>query len=172
MNYPFWVCGIGELDVASEHEPKRMVTLLDPGMRVESPAGVVERLSIEVEDITRLNTSNPQAPNESHVRALLEFGGRAVWQTRDVTLVCCRAGVSRSTAAVLMLMTQRYGAQDLPKFVDWLWDVRPQAEPNDALLQLGDRVMNLNGALARAGRIVRKRFREANGSPMESMGRW
>ncbi len=159
MNIPMMVCGIEEVHLMTVYAPKRMVSLLDPGLMVDSLPSVESRLALTMLDITNPKSAHADAPSIEHVQALLNFGGQGAFKSDSMTLVCCRAGVSRSTAAALILVAQRYGAEGLPEAVDWLLSIRPEADPNTRLLMLGDQVLNLPGSLMRAGQSVKRRQR-------------
>ncbi len=161
MNIPMMVCGVAEVPEMLVYAPKRMVSLLDPGLAIDSLPGVEDRLALSMLDISNPSVDRTDAPSSDHVRRLLAFGDQAEFQTQKMTLICCRAGVSRSTAAALILVAQRYGADYLPKAVEWLLSMRPEADPNTRLLMLGDQMMNLPGALMRAGQVIKQRQRAA-----------
>lgn len=170
MNFPFRVTSIDQLAQDVErYNPERLITLLDPGQRAPSFPAVLDHLHLSLEDIAR-DSSNRNGPTRFHLEQLRDFGNDAIFQTQEITLVCCRAGVSRSTAATLFLIAQRYGAQDLPKAVDWLNNHRPEADPNALMLRLGDQVLGLAGSLDRAGRVIKARLRDRTESPFHSMG--
>lgn len=170
MNFPFRITSYDQLvrDV-ERYQPERLVTLLDPKYPKPSFAVVPDHLHLSIEDITR-DSTNPNGPQLRHLEMLRDFGNRQVFQSQRITLIGCFAGVSRSTAAALFLIAQRYGAQDLPKAVDWLGEHRPEADPNTLMLRLGDQVLGLSGSLDRAGRVIKARLRDATQSPFASMG--
>ena len=163
MKFPIVVCGVEEVPQMTIHGPKRMVSLLEPGLSVQSPPTVEDRLALTMLDISNASVQRPDAPCLDHVHRLLTFGARAPVETQDVTLVCCRAGISRSTAAALILVAQRYGADRLSEAVDWLLLMRPEADPNTRLLMLADQALQLPGSLMRAGQVIKKRQRAARG---------
>lgn len=170
MNFPFRITSYDQLAKDVElYQPERLVTLLDPKYHKPAFAVVPDHLHLTLEDITR-PSSNVNGPELRHLEMLRDFGNRQIFQSQRITLVGCFAGVSRSTAAALFLIAQRYGAQDLPKAVDWLSEHRPEADPNALMLRLGDQVLGLPGSLDRAGRIIKSRLRDRTESPFSSMG--
>lgn len=158
--FPFEVCALSEVvERCARLRPARVVSLLDPGVPFPELQGLSGRLCLSVLDVAKAGT--PGAPTRETVESLLRFDALA--DEGALTLVHCHAGVSRSTAAALLLVARRSGAAALPAAVDWLWRSRDEVDPNVLLLALGDEVLGLPGSLARAGRVLRQRWRDAHG---------
>lgn len=158
--FPFEVCGLSEVEErCARLRPAGAVSLLDPGAAFPELPGVVRHLRLSVLDVS--TPGKVGAPSRETVESLLRFDGES--ESAALTLVHCHAGVSRSTAATLVLVAHRFGAAALPNAVDWLWRCREEVDPNTLLLAVGDEVLGLRGALARAGRVLRQRWRDAHG---------
>lgn len=158
--YPFEVCSLAEVTERVDRlRPARVVSLLDPGCAFPVLGGVSGHLRLSLLDVPHADAAG--AATRQTVEALLEFDGTAAPDA--LTLVHCHAGVSRSTAATLVLVARRYGARALPAAVDWLWRSREEVYPNTLLLALGDEVLGLSGSLARAGRVLKQRWRDVHG---------
>lgn len=152
--YPFAVCGLAEVpEFAARLIPSRMVSLLDPDTPVTKPVSVSHHLHLKMRDIR--DPKDPSAPNPRMIEKLLDFDRQA--GVDDFTLVHCFAGISRSTAAALVLVCLRYGTRELPNAVDWLWKTRPEVCPNMLLLSVGDLVLGTGQSLQRAGKVLRQR---------------
>jgi predicted protein tyrosine phosphatase len=91
------ICGVDDVEfVAEEFRPDHWLTLLDEG----EPAPIL--LGIEGSRRLRLDVSDTlSGPTEEHARAVVDFG-RSV-PDGSALLVNCQAGVSRSTAAALII---------------------------------------------------------------------
>jgi predicted protein tyrosine phosphatase len=142
------VCGLDELSFAPLAAADRIVSIIGP--EAEPPpelAGTGKPiLTLRFDDVI---APQPGAvcPTEEHVRALLAFDAGAGDHERLV--VHCSAGISRSTAAIAILLAARHrDAED--EIFRWIRDVRPQAYPNARLVALGDDVLGRRGALVRA----------------------
>src|SRR5215469_6420490 len=96
------------------------------------------------------------APTREDVERLLVFG-REVSETPEAhLLVHCRAGVSRFTAAALILM-QANPEWPASAALDAVAAIRPRAWPNLLILEFGDAVLGRNGEnAAAAGAIYRR----------------
>lgn len=88
----------------------------------------------------------PGACTAEHIETLLAFGDRVHNRPASRLLVHCHAGVSRSTAATIALMCQHASGQEREAFAR-LAQIRPQAVPNQHVLDLADQVLGRNGAL-------------------------
>jgi predicted protein tyrosine phosphatase len=87
------------------------------------------------------------APREAHVAAILEFGAQSRVQPIDHLLVHCHMGISRSTAAAVILMAQHNPGREADAF-EHLSRIRPRSWPNSRMVRLADEM------LARQGRLV------------------
>jgi predicted protein tyrosine phosphatase len=91
------------------------------------------------------------APERWDVELLLAFG-RDLAEARGTAgahlLVHCHAGVSRSTAAAILILAQRDSTRPARDAVSEIVRLRPRAWPNLRMIEIGD------GLLARRGEIV------------------
>jgi predicted protein tyrosine phosphatase len=152
------VCGIDELGVAPLAAASRIVSILDVyGPAPEELRAVsVPVLTLRFDDVTY--PSDPAAPRAEHVRSLLAFDADAADDERLV--VHCTAGISRSTAALAVLLARRH-----PDRCDEIFDairrIRPMAWPNPLLVAHGDRILGLGGRLsAAAQRLYEAQLRD------------
>lgn len=92
-------------------------------------------------------------PTEDHVRQMIAFGQGALQrcQRGNVVrvLVHCAAGISRSTAATLLILAMKYGKGAEATALRHLTRIRPQCRPNAAIVEHGDRLLHREGRLAR-----------------------
>jgi predicted protein tyrosine phosphatase len=63
------------------------------------------------------------------------------------TLIHCAAGISRSTAAGLILLALRTGPGREEQAYEHLFRVRPRAVPNRRMVWMADHLLGRNGAL-------------------------
>jgi predicted protein tyrosine phosphatase len=98
------VCGLAALPVLTKVlMPTHMVSLLGDDPFPGTPGSVVPdgHLKIQMHDI-----SEPRpgfiAPEREHLEVLLDFAQR--WQQAGPLVIHCYAGVSRSTAAALVVL--------------------------------------------------------------------
>lgn len=86
-------------------------------------------------------------PNAGHVRRIMDFA--AAWDGSAPMLVHCFAGVSRSTAAALIVacMHERGREHELARR---LRAAAPHAQPNRRIIAFGDAALGCGGALISA----------------------
>ena len=91
-------------------------------------------------------------PQKADVEAMLTFG-RDAGDVRHL-LIHCHAGISRSTAAMLMILAQAQPRESEDAIADRLMRIRPQAWPNSRMIAFADAA----GAPPAAGRIYARRL--------------
>jgi predicted protein tyrosine phosphatase len=170
------ICGIDELDGFHAAGVTHLMTLLDPGW--PTPASLDgfaarRRLDLRFHDVIETQAGF-RAPEPADVAALLAFG-HGLGDTPDThLLVHCQKGLSRSTAAVMLILAQAQPETPAAGIVAEIVRIRPRAWPNLRLVELGDERLGRRGALVaataaiyRAQLALRPRLHDA----MISMGR-
>ena len=104
-------------------------------------------------------------PKPEHVEAILDFGrllaedGSA--REKAHLLVHCHMGVSRSSAAMVMLMTQSNPQLGEERIFEQLLELRPQAWPNSLMVKFADSQLGRRGRLITAlGRFYARQLAE------------
>ncbi len=150
------VCPLAYVEETTRQTGARsMVTLINPNFRVERPALIrPERyLRLSLADIDTPDDEHA-APEEAHVRALLRFA--RAWDRREPMVIHCFAGVSRSTAAALIVACALNPAREEREAAQALRDASPTATPNKLLIRHADAILSrqgrLIGAVAAIGR--------------------
>src|ERR1700747_302973 len=114
------------------------------------------RLILRFHDVIELQ-SDQIAPTREDVERLLAFGREASETPEAHLLVHCRAGVSRSTAAAVLILMQANPEWPASAAHDAVAAIRPRAWPNLLILELGDALLGRNGEIvAAAGAIYRR----------------
>jgi predicted protein tyrosine phosphatase len=142
------VCGLADLDDAAV-DATHVLSLLDPGHPAPARfAGLPQkaRRTLWFHDIIA-DYPGYVAPRREHVEAVLEFGQGLADAPVGHLVVHCHAGVSRSTAALAILLAQA-APEDEHRAFARLVALRPQAWPNSRMIALADDL------LARRGRLV------------------
>lgn len=131
------------------HQPSHIVTLSSHAL----PAlpGEAERLSLLFNDITEPRDGLTM-PNESHVRALLEFAMK--WDRAKPLLIHCYAGVSRSTASAYIVASALNPTLDETKLAQKLRALSPSATPNIRLITLADDMLGRNRRMVAAIKAI------------------
>ena len=148
------VCGISELQGHCGHRVSHVLSILDPGFPDPEAFGAYaahERLQLRFYDIID-EQPDMLAPQKEHVESLLAFG-RDLPRGGDAPahlLVHCHAGVSRSTAAMTLLLAQARPDRPAAEALAEVVRIRPIAWPNLRMLELGDALLGRGGALVEA----------------------
>ena len=134
------VCGLDELAGHSDRGVTHVLSILDPGW---PDPGAFEhfdphfRATVHFHDAIEPDPSVVM-PEQSDVERILAFG-REAGDERHL-LIHCHAGISRSTAAMLMVLAQAHPTETEEAIVDRLLKIRPQAWPNSRMVAFADEV--------------------------------
>lgn len=147
------VCGIPELPKFAGDGVSHLLSILDPA--AEKPAALADfqdgrRLELRFDDVVG-EYHGYQPPQESHLAEILAFGEelRGGPEGPDHLLVHCHMGISRSTAAMAILLAQHRPGGEEAAF-ERLFEIRPRAWPNSRMVLLADRLLGRKGQLAEA----------------------
>ena len=126
-------------------EAEYLVSLMSPKDMGETPPDIdpANHLKLEMDDI-EAPAPGYICPCEDHVYQLLELGDQLDGGSEVV--VHCLMGMSRSTAAVMILLAQQNPGREA-EIAEIVFREAPKAHPNSLLLQLGDRALGCGGAL-------------------------
>jgi predicted protein tyrosine phosphatase len=126
-------------------EAEYLVSLMSAEEMGGTPSDIdpANHLKLEVDDI-EFPQSGHICPCEEHVHRLLEFG--ELFDGGTEVVVHCLMGMSRSVAAVMILLAQNNPGREF-EIAEVVFRKSPTARPNKLLLQLGDRILGCNGAL-------------------------
>lgn len=147
------VCGLGELALYRDQGVSHVLSLLDPDwpdptVFAEYPPH--ERTLLRFHDVTHL-ASGYRAPEQEDVAAVLEFGRALAAAPERVghLLVHCHMGISRSTAALSILLAQSAPGQEREALAR-VQEIRPRGWPNSRMIRFADELLNRDGALIAA----------------------
>jgi predicted protein tyrosine phosphatase len=87
-------------------------------------------------------------PQKTDVEAILTFGRDAA--EAGGLLIHCHAGISRSTAATLMILAQAHPHEGEEELADRLLQTRPVAWPNSRMITFADDLLDRKGRLMAA----------------------
>ena len=150
------ICGIEELPSHSVRRVSHVLSLLDPDLPEIDTFGTYgehHRVTLRFHDILG-PSQGMTAPQPRHVEQILQFG-TSLREGLDERveghlLVHCHMGISRSTAAMLMLMAQNDAQADEDALFERLRGVRPQAWPNSVMIGFADEQLRRGGRLTEA----------------------
>lgn len=141
-------------EMAVRHRASEMISLMAREQVFHRP-GVIRadrHLLLNMNDIAFAGTGDLVAPQEEHVRQIIEFARS--WDIQSPLLVHCWMGVSRSPAAALIAALAVNPDEDDDALVLRLRQVSPYATPNARLIAFGDAMLNRDGRLMKAVRAI------------------
>jgi predicted protein tyrosine phosphatase len=156
------VCGLEELSGHSAGGVSHVLSLLDPGTPEPAAFGAYgehRRTTLHFDDCLGPGTNKHGRtlvpPEPEHVAAILAFG-------RDLdgaahVLVHCHYGLSRSTAALLMLFAGAEPETTAEALVERLHALREPAWPNARMIGFADAALGRGGTLSEAVRRLHAR---------------
>jgi predicted protein tyrosine phosphatase len=152
------VCGIEELGGHCAVGVSHVLSILDPEWPVPEAFGQYgehERLELRFHDIIE-EAPGMLHPRPEHVERLLAFGRDLEAEPAPAAhlLVHCHAGVSRSTAAMTLILAQALPAVPAAAVLDHIHRIRPQAWPNLRIIEIGDRLLGRRGELILATHAI------------------
>jgi predicted protein tyrosine phosphatase len=148
------VCGIDELGDHCDVGVSHVLSILDPSepeLPVFGSFGEHERVELRFDDVIE-ESPNLVAPNRGDVEAILTFGRSLSAEPSSCAhlLVHCHAGVSRSTAAMTLILARARPDLSADIILSEVLRIRSQAWPNLRIIELGDEVLGGNGEIVSA----------------------
>jgi predicted protein tyrosine phosphatase len=163
MPFMITVCGLEELAGHASRQVSHVLSILDPTQSEPEAFGAYgehARLELKFHDIIE-DTPGFQAPQPEDVAKMLEFGRDILRDPESLRhlLVHCHMGISRSTAAMALLLAQAQPSLPASDIMDLILHIRDKAWPNLRILMFGEDQLGRNGDLSRAaGAIYRKQL--------------
>jgi predicted protein tyrosine phosphatase len=154
MQEPFriTVCGIEELAGHCETRASHVLSILDPDYPVPEAFGQYgehERLELRFHDIIEA-TPGSVLPQPEHVERILAFGRDLMADPSANLLVHCHAGISRSTAAMALILAQAQPSLAAEAVLGQVHAIREKAWPNLRIMEMGDTMLGRGGSLVAA----------------------
>jgi predicted protein tyrosine phosphatase len=148
------VCGIEELEGHRDTAATHVLSILDPDYPVPEAFGQYgehERLELRFHDI--IDPAPAMIPpSAENVEAILAFGRSLAAEPQPLArlIVHCHAGVSRSTAAMALILAQAMPAEPAEAILARVYGIRQKAWPNLRIVEIGDAMLGRDGSLIRA----------------------
>jgi predicted protein tyrosine phosphatase len=145
------VCGIDELPGHGEVGVSHVLSILDPDWPVPDAFGSFgehERLELRFHDVIE-EVAGMIAPQPKHVDQLLALGRDLMAESAPGAhlLVHCHAGVSRSTASMILMIVQACPRAAASAVAQEILRIRPQAWPNLRIIEIGDAMLGRDGEI-------------------------
>ena len=159
------ICGLEELESHSARGVTHVLSILDPGWAEPDVFGRYDphhRTTLRFHDAIEPEP-HLLLPQRDDVEAILGFGRdlEAAGTGEAHLLIHCHMGISRSTAAMTMLLAQAHPDEDENDIADHIRAIRPIAWPNLRMLSFADELMGRDGKLvAAAARLYARSLAE------------
>jgi predicted protein tyrosine phosphatase len=147
------ICGLEELEGHSDGRVTHVLSILDPDWPDPESFGRWDRhhrLTLRFHDIIE-PVAGQILPEREHVEQVLAFADDLAADAHERQeghlLIHCHMGISRSTAAMTMLLAQAYPDEDEASLIGRLTSIRPQAWPNLRMIGFADEILRRGGRL-------------------------
>jgi predicted protein tyrosine phosphatase len=152
------VCGLDELPGHCAAGVTHVLSILDPETPTPSAPGDYQRLELRFHDVIE-PSPHMYPPSPEHVHDILGFGYDllAAPQADTHLVVHCHAGVSRSTAAMLLILAQAEPGRLASNLAAELLRIRAKAWPNLRIVEFGDQMLGCGGSLIEAAAMIYRR---------------
>jgi predicted protein tyrosine phosphatase len=155
MNAPAFsvltICGLEELDAHGAAGVSHILSILDPDWPEPAAFRAFDphlRTTLYFHDAIEPGPGIV-LPAKADVETILAFG-RDLGQDLRHLLIHCHAGISRSTAAMAMILAQAFPQLSEAEIVDRLFAIRPQAWPNSRMIGFADELLGRDGRFTAA----------------------
>jgi predicted protein tyrosine phosphatase len=154
------VCGLEELAGHAERQVSHVLSILDPEQAEPEAFGAYgehARLELKFHDVIE-EQPGFLAPQPEDVAKILAFGRDILRDPENLRhlLVHCHMGISRSTAAMALLLAQSQPDAHASAVMARILAIRDKAWPNLRILMMGEKLLGRKGELsAAAGDIYR-----------------
>jgi len=157
LSFGLSICGVDELPVRIKRfKPTHLISVSDPvdePLRFPSAVEVLRLAFWDIQSFSGLvrhmvsSEERHHYPSADHAESILAFGRNIPASAK--LLIHCWAGVSRSTAAAMLVICQRHPGHEQSAF-RLVKALRPQADPNRLLVKHGDRLLKARGRMLAA----------------------
>ena len=152
------VCGLEELAGHAGRQVSHVLSILDPDQPEPEAFGAYgehARLEVKFDDVIE-ETPEYRAPQPEDVAKILAFGDDILSDSENLRhlLVHCHMGISRSTAAMALLLAKALPHAPANDVMDHIVSIRDKAWPNLRILQLGEDQLGRKGELSSAAAAV------------------
>ena len=152
------VCGLEELAGHCDTHATHVLSILDPDHPVPEAFGTYgehRKLELRFHDIID-DTPGQVLPQRADVDQILAFGRGLQAEAGAHLLVHCHAGISRSTAAMVLILAQAMPDQPAAAVLALVHSIREKAWPNLLMMEMGDAALGRGGSLAAATTALHK----------------
>jgi predicted protein tyrosine phosphatase len=154
LPFELTLCGIEELAGHAERKVSHVLSILDPDHAEPEAFGTYgehAKLELRFHDIIE-DVPGEEPPQPQHVEQVLTFGRDILREPEALRhlLVHCHMGVSRSTAAMTLLLAQAQPQLSASEVLHQVLSIRDKAWPNLRILTFGEEQLGRRGEFTEA----------------------
>ena len=168
------ICGIEELESHRERGVSHVLSILDPGTPDPQSFETFDdhhRTVLRFHDIV-VPMGDMILPQREDVERIVAFGDEMVEDVEGShLLIHCHMGISRSTAAMTMMLAAAHPGDSDEQLMARLTAIRPQAWPNGRMIDFADDILGRKGGLSEAASRLHARQIDAKPHLVEVMRR-
>ena len=149
MSGDLWICRACDLPtMAAELRPHRILSIAEPGYRNATPAEIHpdRHHHLNFDDIIEAIPGYVE-PSEQHVGSIIDLAAELT--DTDRILIHCQAGISRSSAAALIMLAARNPGHERT-IAARLREEGPWFVPNRLMVDIADRLIGRGPVLSTA----------------------
>ena len=152
------ICGLDELPTIKSDLSKKtyILSFLDPDRMKPHIFSFYQSHKITIlrfHDIIEQD-SYLQVPTQENIQSILSFGkqlNKIILKKEKIELLIhCHMGISRSTAAMIILIAQANPDLSEDTLFDYIRNIRPICWPNSLMIEYADKLLNRNNRLLKA----------------------
>lgn len=162
------ICGVKELYEHESEKHTHVISITTPeSSKIDAldRFDVHERLSLQFHDIVD-HIDGYEMPQKDHVVQIITFSRSIPINSKISILAHCYAGVSRSTAAMIILLATCYPDMPAAEIMARVQTMRPRLWPNLLMIEYADELLGRDGELLSALKdLYRRRLQEDENLP-------
>lgn len=160
VRFKITICGIEELSDHCDVGVSHVLSILDPSAPRPPAFGSFcehQRVELRFDDVIE-DSPDHVVPTRRDVEEILAFGRSLVAEPSSTAhlLVHCHMGISRSTAAMTLILAQARPDLSGDKILAEVLRIRSRAWPNLRIIELGDALLGRNGEIVAAVQRVHR----------------
>lgn len=117
-----------------------------PGNNFEGIEKYIKKEDWKIIKMNDVGSDETNPPTETTVKEGIDFGVNEINKGKKL-LVHCQMGFSRSPAMAYLILCNFMEPIDA---INYVYEIRPNIKPNSVIVEIGDKVLGLNGAAIKA----------------------
>ena len=146
-----FICGVDERDKFQSQQVTHLITIGNPGVSSSKPIWLngpqLHLIFGDVVSEADANRYRTKAATPKDIQQAIEFFRAACKTVESRVLISCNYGASRSPALAYVVIADQLGPGRELEALRLILQIRPNAAPNRLIVELGDKLLQREGAL-------------------------